>query len=318
MPIQIDKHSASDDRLSWSFYVTEYLIAIILGFVEGVTEYLPISSTGHLILTGEALSFHDDIAKSFDVIIQVGAILAVVILFHQRFVGLFKDPLNVSRIWERGLEGSAGLMKLAMVTAPAVVMALLFKDFIKGKLFGPLPVAVALAVGAVVILLVEGRSSRGDTGKSIEDLTWKESFLIGCVQCAALWPGMSRSASAIIGGMLVGLNRKAAAEFSFLAAVPVLFAASAKESLDVFDVLTGKHVQLIVIGLAVSFVTALLTVKWFIGFVSRVSLRPFAWYRLALALLVVVLVSTGRLQSHSSTVPNEQSSAEVAVSEELN
>jgi len=290
--------------------VSEYLIAVILGIVEGLTEYLPISSTGHLILTGEALKFTGSKAHSFEVIIQVGAILAVVILFRDRFLRLIPGMFDLSQVYDKGLQGSAGVFKLGMVTLPAVVMGLLLKDTIKAHLFNPLSVAVAFAVGAIVILLVDRRSGESP-GKTIEELTWKESFLIGCIQCAALWPGMSRSASAIIGGMFVGLNRKAAAEFSFLAAVPVLAAAAVKESLDAVKTFSAGDIELICIGLVVSFVTALVTVRWFIGFVSRVSLRPFAWYRLLVALVVVLMLGQGMLKSDTGATPSEDSAISV-------
>ncbi len=270
--------------------MSETLIAIILGLVEGITEYLPVSSTGHLILFGDLLEFNGEKAKTFDVVIQLGAILSVLWLYWPRFTallsglgGTLKEPRN---ILEPGLSGAAGLFKLGLVTGPALLLGALFGSKIKEHLFNSTSVAIALAVGAVLILLVERFAKLGGE-QGAESLTWRKSILIGCVQCLALWPGMSRSASAIVGGMMVGLSRKAAAEFSFLAAVPILAAAAIHDLFKASAVFTADDMKLVAIGFVVSFITALLTVKWFIGMVSRWSLRPFAYYRLAVAAIVL-------------------------------
>jgi len=273
--------------------VSDAFTAVVLGLVEGITEYLPISSTGHLILFGEALQFTGEKAKSFDVVIQLGAILSVLLLFRERFVGLFgnlrearSDPFVA---FGPGMFGVAGIVKLGVATFPALVLGFLFRHEIKAHLFAPLPVAIALAVGAVLILLVEHRGALSHRYE-VEELTLKQSFMIGCVQCLALWPGMSRSASAIIGGMLVGLSRKSAAEFSFLAAVPILTIAAIHDLVEVVRVFSYEDLKLVAIGFVISFVSALVTMKWFIGIVSRWSLRPFAYYRLAVAALVIFLL----------------------------
>jgi undecaprenyl-diphosphatase len=273
--------------------VSDTLTAVILGLVEGITEYLPVSSTGHLILFGEALQFTGDKAKSFDVVIQLGAILSVLLLFRERFVELFGDLKeglqNPSLAWQPGMYGVAGICKLGLVSLPALLIGFLFRHQIKEHLFAPLPVAIALAVGALLILLVEhtGVSSRR---REVEELTWQQSLMIGAVQCLALWPGMSRSASAIIGGMFVGLSRKSAAEFSFLAAVPVLSVAALHDLVEVVRVFSYEDLKLVAIGFVISFFSALLTMKWFIGIVSRWSLKPFAYYRLCVAALVIFLL----------------------------
>lgn len=271
--------------------MSETWIAVILGIIEGVTEYLPISSTGHLILAGEALQFTDERAKTFEVVIQLGAILSVLVLYRERFLALLKGvslkAFSRTSLGEAGIFGVPGLVKLALVSTPALCLAAVFGKVIKGYLFYPLPVAAALALGAVVVLAVDRKDSH-HRGVYLEALTWKQALMIGCVQCCALWPGMSRSASTIIGGMLVGLNRKAAAEFSFLAAVPILAAAAAHDLFEAAATFTAEDVRLVAIGFVVSFITALVAVKLFIEMVSRISLRPFAYYRLALALVVVV------------------------------
>jgi undecaprenyl-diphosphatase len=181
-------------------------------------------------------------------------------------------------------------VKLGLVSAPALLLGALFGKTIKHHLFAPIPVAAALAIGAVVILMVE-RSRHTEEGQQVEELTWWQAIAIGLFQCFALWPGMSRSGSAIVGGMLVGLHRRAAAEFSFLAAVPVLAAAALHELFEASATFTYDDLKLVGIGFFVSFITALIAVKWFIGLVSHVSLRPFAYYRLALAGLVLYLTN---------------------------
>ena len=273
--------------------MSETLIAIILGIVEGITEYLPISSTGHLILFGDLLQFQGEKAKTFDVVIQLGAILSVVWLYWPRFTALFAglgtSIKNPQSIFAPGLRGAAGLCKLGLVTGPALVLGAVFGKTIKEHLFNSTSVAIALAVGAVLILIVE-RYGKFSGEEDAEALTWKKSVVIGCVQCLALWPGMSRSASAIIGGMVVGLSRKAAAEFSFLAAVPILAAAALHDLFKAAAVFTVDDFKLVLIGFIISFFTALVTVKWFITMVGRWSLRPFAYYRLVVAAIVLVLM----------------------------
>ncbi len=273
--------------------MSDTLTAVILGLVEGITEYLPISSTGHLILFGEALQFTGEKAKSFDVVIQLGAILSVLVLFRERFVELFGDLKeglrNPAMAFEPGIYGVAGLCKLALVSFPALLLGFIFRHQIKEHLFAPFPVAIALAVGAVLILLVENRKE-SMRRREVEELTWRQSLVIGAVQCLALWPGMSRSASAIIGGMCVGLSRKSAAEFSFLAAVPILTVAALHDLVEVVRVFSYEDLKLVAIGFVISFFSALLTMKWFIGLVSRWSLKPFAYYRLCVAALVVFLL----------------------------
>jgi undecaprenyl-diphosphatase len=273
--------------------VSDVVIAIILGVVEGLTEYLPISSTGHLILFGEALHFTGEKAKTFDVVIQLGAILSVLVLYRHRFVALFKGlRQGVSKprtALNPGMAGLQGILKLALVSAPALSVGFIFRGQIKEHLFAPFPVAIAFAVGALLILIVD-RNGKVEGQIEIDQLTCRQSFLIGCVQCLALWPGMSRSASTIIGGMLGGLSRAAAAEFSFLAAVPVLSAAALYDLSKALLIFTTKDLELVAIGFVISFVTALIAIKVFISIVSRWSLRPFAYYRLLVAAIVLTLL----------------------------
>ena len=257
-------------------------IAAILGIVEGLTEFLPVSSTGHLIIAGHLLGFVGEKAASFEVVIQLGAILAVVCLYWKRFTRLLPKQRR-SLIRERStLDGWSGLWRIGIATFPALLVGYLARHVIKGLLFNPEAVTVALALGGAVILLIEKLKSRQVSNK-IDRLTPWQALGIGVCQIFALWPGTSRAAATIIGGMLVGLDRKSAAEFSFLIAVPILFAAGGYELLKIKDQFVLQDARDLGIGFVVSFVVALLAVKGFVRFLERGKLTPFAWYRIIVA-----------------------------------
>jgi undecaprenyl-diphosphatase len=259
--------------------MTQSLAAVILGIVEGVTEFLPVSSTGHLILVGHLLGFTGEKADSFDVIIQLGAILAVVCLYWQRFWWLVSPkPLH-------SFSGLRGLWMLFLTSLPAGLIGLAARKSIKAHLFGPTSVALALAVGALMIFWVERRKGR-DRFYTLDEMTPGLALGIGCFQCLSLWPGFSRSAATIMGGMLLGAKRGLAAEYSFIAAVPLMVAATLYDFYKSADLYTADDLGVLAIGFVVSFVSALAAVKGFIVLVKRVSLRPFAWYRLVLAAAV--------------------------------
>jgi undecaprenyl-diphosphatase len=259
--------------------MTASLSAIILGLVEGVTEFLPVSSTGHLILVGELIGFTGDKAASFDIIIQLGAILAVVVLYARRFWWL------VSPQRHHAFSGARGLWLLMLTSIPASVVGLVSHTFIKTRLFGPITVAMALAVGAIMIFWVERRRGRYRYYE-LDEMTAPLAFGIGCFQCLALWPGFSRSAATIMGGMLLGAKRSLAAEYSFIAAVPIMVAATGYDFYKNAAAFSPDDLTTLGIGFVVSFFSALLAVKVFIVMVKKVSLVPFAWYRLALSALV--------------------------------
>ena len=265
------------------------LSAIILGVVEGITEYLPISSTGHLILAGDALGVDGPFAKNFDIFIQLGAILAVVMLYFNRFLDLLKfertDPLNE----RNGLHGARGLVLLAIASIPVSVLGVLFHKKIKALLFYPKPVAIALITGGIILWFVE-KLPRRESSDSYERVDFKTAFFIGVFQAFALIPGMSRSACTIIGGMYFGLTRRAAAEFSFILAVPVLCAAVVFDLAGVFKTITADQFQLLAIGFVVSFVVAALSIKGMMQIISRWSFRPFAIYRIVLGLVVLYVL----------------------------
>lgn len=263
--------------------MTENLLAALMGLVEGLTEFLPISSTGHLILTSHYSGFEaavgKDTADAFAIIIQLGAILAVVAAYPRRFAGLLR--------WTDGdgFCGLRGLSLLAITSLPASLLALAVHPFIKQHLFYDGTVAAALAVGAVGILAVE-RFKPKVRVQSVDAMTWREALSIGLFQCISLWPGMSRSASTILGGMISGVERKAATEYSFFAAVPIMIAATLYEGYKQRDLFCGARFETLAIGFALSFVFAWLAVKFFIRFLSRHTLTPFGWYRLGLAAVV--------------------------------
>ena len=262
---------------SWS-------IAAILGVVEGLTEFLPISSTGHLIIAGDLLGFVGEKASSFEVIIQLGAILSVVVLYWRRFIRLVPNRAR-SLIRERSaLDGWSGLWRIALATFPVLLVGYLARHRIKGELFNPASVTAALAVGGVAMLLVERLVTRQtQTTDDVDHLTLWQALGIGLFQVLALWPGTSRAAATIIGGMVVGLDRKSAAEFSFLIAVPVMFAATGYELMKMREQLAVENSLELGIGFLVSFVIALVAVKGFIQYLQRGKLAPFAWYRIVAA-----------------------------------
>lgn len=262
-----------------------YVIPIILGIVEGFTEFLPVSSTGHLIVLGHLLGFKSEASKVFHVVIQLGAILAVLFLYRDRFYCLFK----FSNPEKSGLSGLHGIGKIFIASLPVFLLGFLLHDAIKKYLFDYLPVAAAFIAGAFIILLVELRKTNPSTNV-LEDLTYKQAFVIGLFQCFSLWPGTSRSASTIVGGMLCGLSRIAAAEFSFIVAVPVMFVAT------FFDLFKNRNLVLesefgaILVGFLVAFITARFSIKFLIFILGKYTLKPFAYYRILIGVIILLLL----------------------------
>ncbi len=256
--------------------MSEYLAAVILGIVQGLTEFLPVSSSGHLIITSAFLGIDDARIKTFEVVIQFGSILAVVALYWSRFWGLLFPQAGTR------FSGPRGLFLLFLTCLPASLLGLFAHSFIKAKLFNPLSVALALAVGACIMLLVERMKPRVRYTE-LDEVTPALALGVGLCQCLSLWPGFSRSASTIMGGMLLGARRSLAAEYSFIAAVPIMVAATGYDLYKARDVLSGADIPFFLVGSVVSFFAALGAIKVFVGLVRRISLAPFAWYRLALA-----------------------------------
>jgi undecaprenyl-diphosphatase len=263
--------------------------AAILGLVEGLTEFLPISSTGHLILAGSLLGWHDDKAKVFDVAIQTGA-MAAVIWYYRARIGRIVGGLGTDPVARRFA------INVVIAFLPAAVLGVLFGKYIKSVLFEPVPVALAFIVGGIVILWVEARQKRSMQPPRIDDvdaLSVADAIKLGCAQAFALIPGTSRSGATIIGGMLFGLSRRAATEFSFFLAIPTLIGAGAYQTFKYRDMLSVADVPLFGVGLVVSFFSALACVHWLIRYVSRHDFVPFAWYRIVFGLVVLVTAWTG-------------------------
>ncbi|HMP74083.1 MAG TPA: undecaprenyl-diphosphate phosphatase [Kiritimatiellia bacterium] len=253
--------------------------SIVLGVVEGVTEFLPVSSTGHLILAGRLIGFEGDVAGTFEVVIQLGAILAVVWLFRERFLGLASMGRG------EGFHGRRGVGMLVLTTVPALILGPLFHPVIKTYLFEAKMVAVGLTIGSLWIFAVE-YGYRQDRPKPLDGITWKMALGIGVFQCLAMWPGMSRSASTILGGMLLGLNRRAATEYSFFAAVPMMVAATVYDLYKSWGTFDAQGWWVLGVGFVMAFLSALVAVKAFVQFISRHTFVPFAWYRLGVAAVV--------------------------------
>lgn len=261
-------------------------VAAILGIVEGLTEYLPVSSTGHLILTGALLGENGEGAKSFEIVIQLGAILAVLVYYR-------------SLLWQRARELPSGkpeatglLVALVAGFVPTAILGLLARKWIKAHLFGPHPVALALMIGGVVMIAVELlRGRRADDGESrLSDVTPLRALMIGVGQCAALIPGTSRSMATIVTGQLVGLTTATAAEFSFLLALPTLGAATIYEAYKSRHDLATLGFASVAVGLVVSFVVAWGVIAAFLAYLKRRGLTPFGIYRIVIGALVVWLV----------------------------
>lgn len=260
--------------------------AAIMGIVEGLTEFLPISSTGHLILAASLLGFTGEKAKVFDIAIQTGAIFAVILVYWQRV----RDTLA-------GLGHDARARRFALNVAigfaPAVVLGLLLGKAIQAHLFTPVVVATTFILGGLVILWVERRPPSAVRIEGVDDMTPADALKVGLVQCFALVPGTSRSGATIIGGMLLGLSRKAATDYSFFLAIPTLIGAGVYSLYKQRALLTGADVPLFGIGLVFSFVSAWLCVRWLLRYIATHDFVPFAWYRIAFGLIVLVTAGTG-------------------------
>jgi undecaprenyl-diphosphatase len=265
-------------------------IAVLLGIVEGLTEFIPVSSTGHLIIAGHLLGFTGEKASSFEVAIQLGAILSVVFLYWRTYLALL-PMTSRSLIRASNLEGWAGICRIAAATVPALLVGYAARHVIKEKLFTPEAVALALAIGGMAMLLAE-RYVAGRRAKALETITLPQAFGVGLFQVLALWPGTSRAAATIVGGMLLGLDRKSAAEFSFLIAVPIMFAATGYEMVKMRELFVAQDAIQFGVGFIVSFVVALLAVRGFLRYLERGRLAPFAWYRI-LAAPVFYLLTHG-------------------------
>ena len=264
--------------------------AAVMGVVEGFTEFLPISSTGHLILAGELMNFLDhDKRQVFEISIQTGAIFAVILVYWQKIRStLLALPTEV--------QAQKFALNVLIGFLPAVVLGLLFGKVIKAHLFTPVVVATTFIVGGFIILWAEKRQAAGGTAVRVieaDDMDWKDALKVGLVQCLAMVPGTSRSGATIIGGMLLGLSRKAATDFSFYLAIPTLIGAGVYSLYKDRALLSMADVPLFAVGLVMSFLSAWVCVRWLLRFIATHSFVGFAYYRIAFGILVLVTAWTG-------------------------
>jgi undecaprenyl-diphosphatase len=254
------------------------LIAVLLGIIEGLTEFLPVSSTGHMIIVGHVLGFEGNVATIFEIVIQLGAILSVLVLYKDKFLHfLTKEGWQINR----GLSG----IHIAAGIVPTMLFAYLVHSFIKAHLFSPFTVAIGLILGAILMFCAE-RHIRGREEYLVHDvdkITVKQATLIGFFQFLSLWPGFSRSGSTIGGALFVGVSRKAAADFSFIMAVPIMFVACVYELLKNIKMLNAGDFQMLGIGFIVAFIVAYYSIVWFMSFLNKSTLTSFAVYRVMLA-----------------------------------
>lgn len=265
--------------------MSQYLISVILGIVEGITEFLPISSTGHLIIVNEFIDFTGDFAVMFDVVIQFGAILSVVVVFWDKLFpfkkGRSADEVKaIFSIW----------FKVCVGVIPALIVGVLMASTIKNHLFNPVTVSIALVIGGLILVYIENRE-RISSINSIAELSYKTAVFIGLIQCLGMIPGTSRSAATIIGAMLLGLSRIAAAEYSFFLAIPTMAAASVYSVWKLDRMLTPDEIKVAVTGFIVSFMVAWLVIKMFIKYISRHDFKPFGYYRIVLGFLILIYYS---------------------------
>ena len=275
----------------------DWWIAIVIGIIEGLTEFLPVSSTGHMIIAGHMLGFTGERAATFEIVVQLGAISAVVVLYWRTIIRL------LTALRPRGGKESAGgkgaeveprlnVLHVLIAITPALLLAYLLRDFIKTVLFAPETVVIGLVLGGIFMIVAErtaGDVATGNAGTThIDQLTYRQTLMIGLAQCLSLWPGFSRSGATIAGGMMAGASRKASADFTFIIAIPVMCAAAGYELLQSYRLLSAEDVAFLAVGFIVSFVVALLAVMTFIRLVQRIKLTYFSYYRFALAGIVVV------------------------------
>ena len=263
--------------------------AAVMGVVEGLTEFLPISSTGHLILAGALLGFDDAKAKVFDIAIQTGAIFAVILVYWQKI-----RATVVALPTER--QAQRFVLNVFIGFLPAVVLGLLFGKAIKAHLFTPVVVASTFIIGGFIILWAERRAPSATRIESVDDMTPLDALKVGLVQCLAMVPGTSRSGSTIIGGMLLGLSRKAATDYSFFLAIPTLIGAGVYSLYKERALLSVSDIPMFATGLVFSFISAWVCVRWLLRYISSHSFVPFAYYRIVFGIIVLVTAWTGWVQ----------------------
>lgn len=256
-----------------------FLKALILGLVEGATEFLPISSTGHLIIVGDLLNFNDEKGKVFEIVIQLAAILAVCWEFRRKLIDTALHITNQSKAQQF-------VLNLFLAFLPAAILGLAFHSFIKEHLFSPITVAIALIVGGFAILFIENQTLKTPTA-SIDDLTPMQAIKVGFAQSLALFPGVSRAGATILGGMIFGLNRKTSTEFSFFLAIPIMFAATVLDVYKSRGILSFDDAGMFAVGFITAFLSALVAIRFLLKFVATHDFKLFAWYRIVFGAIVL-------------------------------
>lgn len=293
-------HHADSARKSGYVDIAPWLQWVIMGIVEGLTEFLPISSTGHLILTASLVGMKGDVTKVFEIVIQTGAMLAVIWEYRRK---LWSTVTGIGH--DAVAQRFARNVLIAFV--PAVAAGLALGSAIKAKLFHPVPVALAFVIGGFIILWAEWRhrkmygaadvaGSRRARVETVDDMTAMDALKVGIVQCAALIPGTSRSGATIIGAMFFGFSRRAATEFSFFLGIPILMGAGAYDLLKNRHLLSMEHVPMFIVGISMAFVSALVCIRWLIRYVSTHDFTVFAWYRIVFGLVVLWTAWSGLVQ----------------------
>jgi undecaprenyl-diphosphatase len=267
--------------------------AIILGLVEGLTEFAPVSSTGHMIIVDDMWLRSKDFlgkygANTFKVVIQLGSILAVVVTFKDRFI----DLLGLNRVFNKQTVKKEGRLKLSQVIVgliPAGVFGVLFEDYIDEYLFSTETVLIGLVIGAIFMIIADRLGPKNPKIQSVDQITYKQAFTVGLIQCLSLWPGFSRSGSTISGGVLLGMSHRTAADFTFIMAVPIMAGASFLSLVKNLEYMTMEALPFFIVGFISAFVFALLSIRFFLKLIDKIKLLPFAIYRIVLAGIIYVI-----------------------------
>jgi undecaprenyl-diphosphatase len=267
-----------------------YVKAVLLAVLEGLTEFIPVSSTGHMIIFGHWINFTGEKADTFEIFIQLGAILAVVVIYSDKFLGLIPEKKD-GKSWLKTIfqgDSNPTLSHITVATIPVLIIGFLLYKTIKTYLFGPITVAIGLIVGGVLMIIAEKLPLVQETD-SVEEISIRQALIVGLGQCLAMWPGMSRSGSTMITSLLVGIKHKPAADFSFIIAVPVMFAAVGYDLLKSWHFLALEDFSYFGVGFVLSFVVAWFSIKWFLRILTTFKLLPFGLYRVCIGALVLYL-----------------------------
>ncbi|MEJ6527634.1 undecaprenyl-diphosphate phosphatase [Exiguobacterium sp. USCH10] len=271
----------------------ELFVGFLLGVVEGLTEFAPVSSTGHMILVdglwlNSSQFLGQEVANTFKIVIQLGSILAVVVVFRDRFKALL-NPKSLFTLRQNGAVRQLNLIHILIGLLPAGVLGVLFEDYIDTHLFSVKTVLIGLVIGAFFMIAADLSGVKRQTTATLDDITYKQALGVGLIQCFSLWPGFSRSGSTISGGVLLGMSHRAAADFTFIMAVPIMFGASALSLYSKWTYFTLDTLPVFIVGFISAFLFALISIKFFLKLINKVKLMPFAVYRIVLAIVIYVL-----------------------------